>query len=83
MLDQSEDTDSTDGVFDFLSEFSDKIQKGFANLIDRDSDKKQFLRALTKIFTLLLNTKADIAGKISEILKIAIETAIKIWSGQS
>lgn len=83
LLDQSEDTDSTDGVFDFLSEFSDKIQSEFANLIDRDSDKKPFLRALTKTFTLLLNTKADTAEKINEILKIAIKTVIKIWSGQS
>lgn len=80
LLDQSEDTDSTDGIFDFLSEFSDKIQSEFACLIDRDSDKKQFLRALTKTFTLLLNTKADTAEKINEILKIAIKTVIKIWS---
>ena len=44
-----------------------------------DSDKKWFLRVLSRIFPLLLNTKVDTVEKIKRIIKIAIETKIKIW----
>ena len=47
-------------------------------LLSGDSDKKRFLKAMSKIFALLLNTKADTTEKIKRILKIAIETTIKI-----
>ena len=77
LLEESDDTDSTDGIFDFLSTLSDKIQEEF------DTNKKRFLRALTRIFTLPLNTKVDTPEKIKRILKIAVETTITIWSGQN
>ena len=44
--------------------------------------KKRFLKALAKILTLLLNTNVDSIGKIKIIVKIAIETTLKIWQGQ-
>ena len=37
------DTDSTDGVFNFLSILYEKIQEEFDKLLDGDSDKKFFL----------------------------------------
>ena len=37
------DTDSTDGVFNFLSILYEKIQEEFDKLLDGDSDKKLFL----------------------------------------
>ena len=77
---ESDDADSTDGAFDFLASLADQVQGEFEELIDGDSDKKHFLRALLKTFALLLNTKVDTAEKIKKILKIAIETTIKIWS---
>ena len=40
--------------------------------------KKQFIKALTRIFALLLNTKVETADKIKEILKIAVEMTLKI-----
>ena len=83
LLEQCQDTDSTDSIFNFLSELSDKIQEEFNDLIEGDSDKQQFIRALTRIFALLLNTKADTIQKINKILKIAIKTVIKIWQGQN
>ena len=58
LLGESEDTDSTDGVFDFLSTLSEKIQEEFDELLDGNTDKKRFLKALTKIFALLLNRKS-------------------------
>ena len=44
-----------------------------------DNDKKMFVKALSKIFALLLNTRVDTAEKIKGIIKIAIETTLKIW----
>ena len=79
LLEKSINTDSTDGVFDFLEALSARVQEEFEELLDGDIDKKRFVKALTLIFALLLNTKVNIADKIKRILKIAIETTIKIW----
>ena len=76
---ETDDKDSTDSIFDLLSSISDSVQEEFDELIDGDSDKKGFLRALWRIFALLLNTKVDMAEKIERVLKIVIETTIKIW----
>ena len=83
LLGESEDTDSTDGVFHFLSTLSQKIQEEFDELLDGNTDKKRFLKALTKMFALLLNRKVDTPEKIKKILKIVVETTIKIWQGQN
>ena len=64
LLEQSDNTDSSDGVFDFHTTLSDKIQEEFDELLGGDSDKKRFLRALMRIFTLLLNTKVNTPEKI-------------------
>ena len=64
LLKESDDVDSTDGVFDFLISLANQIQEEFEELLDGDSDKKRFLRALSKIFALLLNTKVDTAEEI-------------------
>ena len=75
------DNDSTDGVFDFLENLTNRLQEVFDELIGEDNDKKRFIKALTRIFALLLNTKVDTTDKIKRILKIAIETTLKIWQG--
>lgn len=62
-----------------LTTISDSAQEEFEELICDDSDKKRFVRAVSKIFVVLLNTKVDSAEKIRRIIKIAIETTIKIW----
>ena len=43
------------------------------------NDKKTFVRALAKMFTLLLNTNVGTVNKIKQIVKIAIETTLKTW----
>ena len=50
MFEEITDTDWTDGVFNFKSTFHKKIQEEFDKLLDGDSDKNRFLRALTRIF---------------------------------
>ena len=54
-----------------------KVQEEFNELIDGNSDKKQFESLLTRIFALLLNTKVETADKIKKILKIVVETTLK------
>ena len=66
-------------VIDFLSTIFDSVQKEFFKIVSDDSDKKRFLKALSRIFMLLLITKVDTAEKIKRIIKIAIETTLKIW----
>ena len=75
---QEHDVDSTDGVFDFLTS---SLHEDFDKLIGEDTNKKHFVKALTCIFTLFLNTKVDRADKIKRILRIAIKTTLKIWQG--
>ena len=77
-LTEEADTDQTDGVFDLLENLTNRLQKDFDDLIGKNTDKKRFVKALTRIFALLLNTKADTADKIKIILKIAIETTPRI-----
>ena len=83
LLEESDDADSIYGIFDFLSTLSDKIQEEFDELLDGNTNKKRFVRALTGIFILLLNTKVDTPEKIKRILKISIETTIRLWQGQN
>ena len=70
------DTDSTDGIFDFLENLTNCLQVDFHELIGEDNDKKRFVKTLTRIFALLLNTKVDTADKIKRILKIIVETTL-------
>ena len=77
MSKKNNDMDLTEGIFDFLSHISNSVQEEFDKLLSRDSNK--FVKAVSKIFALLLNTKVDTAEKIKRIIKITIETTLKIW----
>ena len=76
------DADSTDIVFDFLESLTSGVQEDFDELIAQDTDEKRTIKALTRILALLFNTKVDTADKIKRILKISVETTLKIWQGQ-
>ena len=67
----------TDGVFDFLSILSEKTEEEFDELLDGNTDKKRFLRALTRIFALLLNTKVNTPEKIKKYLKLPLKRQLK------
>ena len=73
------DTDSTDGLLNLLENLTNRLQEDFDELIGEDNNKKRFAKALTRIFALLLSTKVDTADKIKRILKITIDTTLKIW----
>ena len=81
LIGQGHDVDSTDGVFDFLVNLTSSLHEDFDELIWEDTDKKRFVKLLTRIFALLLNKKVDTVDKIKRILRIAMETTLKIWQG--
>ena len=76
---ETNEAGKTDWIFDLLRDLSNSVQEEFEELVAGSSDKKRFIRALSRIFALLLNTKVDTTKKIKRILKIAIETTLKIW----
>ena len=71
--------DAKDGIFDFLSTISDSVLEKSDKLVNDDSNKKLFVKMLSRMFALLLHTKVNIAEKIKRIIKITIERPLKIW----
>ena len=83
LLRKGDNADLTKGVLEVLTSLSKQVQEEFDELLGEDTNKKRFLKLLSKIFALLLNTKVTTAEKIKKIIKIALETTVKIWSGQN
>ena len=83
LKEENDDTDATDGILDVITGLSKTVTGEFKDLLEGDDDKKCFLKLLSKIFALLLNTKVGTADEIKKIIKIAIETTVKIWLGQN
>ena len=50
---ENKDLDSTDRILDTIHDIADSVQEEFEELIDIDSDKKTFIRNLSKLFTIL------------------------------
>ena len=83
LLRENDNVDSTDRVFEFLAEISNQVQEEFDELLGQDTEKKHFPKSLSKIFALLINTKVNTAQRILKIIKIALETTVKMCSGQN
>ena len=75
-------SDATDSAIDVLSDLAESLQKDFEELIEADSDKKIFMKVLSKIFELLLNANVNTIAKSKRTLKIAKETTLKLWQGE-
>ena len=78
---ENSDNNSTNGTFGLLSDLAESVQEGFEELIDADSNKKKFIKVLSEILPLLLNTTVNSIKNIKRIIKIATETTLKIWQG--
>ena len=77
LLRESDNSDLTDGVFETLT-LSEQVQEELDELLGEDTDKKQFLKSLSKVFALLLNTKVNTAEK-----KKSLKLSWKQPSGQN
>ena len=82
LLGQQFEGDSTEGAFDLLGNLTKDYKKILMKLLEETPKKKSMIRSLMRILTLLLNTKVDSVNKIKRILKIAINTTLRLWSGQ-
>ena len=58
--------DFTDIIFDFLSQISNSIQEEFDEILSKDSKKKRFVRALSKILALLCKHELTLPKKLNE-----------------
>ena len=76
------ENDQTDGAIEFIQNIVENVKSEFEGLLENES-KKNFLRIISKIFTILLSIKADSSEKIIKIVKLSISTVIKIWSEQN
>ena len=72
----------TDGAIEFIQNIVENVKSDFEGLLE-DENKKNFLRIISKIFTILLSIKADSSEKIIKIVKLSISTVLKIWSEQN
>ena len=75
--------DSTDGPLNFIENLVNNLQTEFDKTLGENVDKRLFVRSLTKIFPILLSVKADSTEKIKQMIKIAINAFLKLWSGQN
>ena len=62
----------------FFSLLSKSVLEEFDEVLNIYSDKKRFIKTLSKIFSLLLNTNVGTVEKIRGIIKIATEKTLKI-----
>lgn len=76
---KNNDNNAKDRIFDIFGEIGESIQEDFKEVVGISNDKKAFVRALAKIFLLLLNTNVNTIGRIRKIVEIAIEKTLKIW----
>ena len=79
---ENNNTNSIDGIFDFLIQISDSVQEEFDERLSGGSNTKRSAKALSKKLALLLNTRVDSVKKIKRIIKIAIETTLKYGKNQ-
>ena len=82
LINQGSDGDSTDGPLNLIENLTNNLQTEFEEILGEDADKKLFIRSLTKIFAIVLSTRADSVEKIKNI-KIAVKTFVKICRGQN
>ena len=83
LLEEQVESDGEDGLFNTVESMTNRLQEDLDELIGDDTDEKRFIKSLTRVFAVLLNTKVDTVNKKKkEILRIGIETRLKIWQGQ-
>ena len=76
-------SDSTDGIGDTFKGIIRSIEEDLENLTSEIvSDRKIFLKSLTKLISILVIGKYISLEKIKKIVKIAIARAIKLWPEQ-
>lgn len=66
MLEEQIESDSEGGIFSLTEGVTNRLQEDYDEMIGDDTNKKRFIKSLTRTFGLLLNTKVDTVGKIKK-----------------
>ena len=66
LLEEQPEGDSTDGPIQLIENLTNKIQEDFDEIIGNSVEKKSFIKSLTRIFAILLNTKIDSIEKLKK-----------------
>lgn len=64
LFNQENGEDSTEGPLDYTENLTENLQTELDKTLREDGDKGIFLRSLTKVFAILLSTRANSAEKI-------------------
>ena len=76
IIEENSAEEETDGAFDVIRHIAENIRSEIDNFVE-NGDLKKFLYVLAKIFTLLLNVKADNSEKIIRFVKLVISSVVK------
>ena len=76
--------DETDGFIQTVKELAEKlsieIKEGFADTpVENQSKNTKFIKALIRIFSILLNANLSSAKKISKVIKQSVKVVLSIW----
>ena len=79
--------DQIDGFIETVREIVEKlineIKESLGNTLAENQNKKtKFIKALIRIFSILLNANLNSAKKISKVIKQSVKLVLSIWQGQ-
>ena len=79
--------DQIDGFIETVREIVEKlineIKESLGNTLAENQNKKtKFIKALVRIFSILLNANLNSAKKISKVIKQSVKLVLSIWQGQ-
>ena len=71
--------DQTDGFTDKMKEFVENIYEEIKENFDQENEgKNQFVKAIIRIFSILLNTKISLIKKIKKIIKTSASLILEL-----
>ena len=83
LINENSDGDQTDGFSDKGRELVENIYEEIRNSLDQDNKGKgQFVKAIMRIFSILLNTKKSSIKKIKKITKTSAILVLELWPEQ-
>ena len=79
--------DQIDGFIETVREIVERlineIKESLGNTLAENQNKKtKFIKALIRIFSILLNANLNSAKKISKVIKQSVKLVLSIWQGQ-
>ena len=83
LINENSDGDQTDGFSDKGRELVENLYKEIRNSLDQDNKGKgQFVKAIMRIFSILLNTEKSSIKKIKKIIKTSASLVLELWPEQ-